>query len=411
MYQDLKSKLALYKTGQVQKPVQPKDTGLDIHNLLQGSVCSNEDGSFFAIQKKYPLTYLYGGCSLGSALGVQMSTLQKLCPGMKCSADISELLFLDTETTGLSSGVGTVAFLIGTGFFEEDAFVLRQYFMKDYNEEPAVLRALNELSGRFKGLVTFNGKSFDWNLLQSRFTFSRMRPALKEPLHLDLLFPSRRIWKLKLESCRLSVLEESILGEYRTDDIPGAMIPSVYFKYLEDRNAGEIVKVVKHNELDILTMVSLLVRISAMIEDPMAETDGGHELLGVGRIFEASGEYDRTVRCFESCMKSDTHYIKDTASRRLSDIYKRNGNYQRAVEHWENMLSGPDDFNLFPMIELAKYYEHKEKNVLKALEIVERAMRRTIQLGFKNNVYFHDLKKRYERLRRKAEKTVIGKKI
>jgi uncharacterized protein YprB with RNaseH-like and TPR domain len=112
------------------------------------------------------------------------------------------------------------------------------------------------------------------------------------------------IWKLKLESCRLSSIEENVLGEGRTDDVPGAMIPGIYFKYLDDRNATDIKKVMKHNELDILSMVSLLVRLSSMLKSPMSETDGGFELLGMGRLFEACGRTADMLECLEACSGS-----------------------------------------------------------------------------------------------------------
>lgn len=382
---DLKSKLEMYKNGRPDKPVHPKESGRDIHDLLQGTECVNYDGAFFMIENRYPLTYLHGGCSLGDCLEIDGRTLALMAPDSGGEPRVSDFLFLDTETTGLSGGTGTVAFLAGAGFFEADSFVLRQYFMRDYDEEPAMLRALCELFSRFAGLVSFNGKAFDWNLLQNRFIFNRIKPEFKSPVHIDLLFPARRIWKLKLESCRLVSLEENILGEFRVDDIPGALIPSVYFKYLEDRDATVIKKVIRHNEADILSMVSLLVKICGMLKNPLSETDGGHELMGVGKILEDRGEYDITVGCYENCLKSDSYFVKDKAARRLSDIYKRSGDYPKAVEHWLRQTEcslredrSPDhslpqmQTQIFCLIELAKYYEHREKNPAKALEAVEK---------------------------------------
>jgi len=402
MYQNLKSKLELYKTGQIKKSCQEEKTGLDVHDIIEGSACSNDNGSCYVIENRYPVTYLHGGCCLGDAQCANMPSMRRVCRDLPLDANIEDFLFLDTETTGLSGGTGTVAFLAGAGFFLGDEFVLRQYFMRDYDEEPAMLTALDELLSDRKGLVTFNGKSFDWNLLQSRFTFNRMRPALKDPIHMDLLFPSRRIWRLKLESCRLTSLEENILGEYRIDDIPGAQIPSIYFEYLDSRDATDIKRVIKHNELDILSLVSLMVRISCKLDNPLGEADGAQELLGLGRIFEANGEYATVIHCFENCMESEILSVKDAASRRLSNIYKRSGNYSRAVEHWESMLADSKMTDIFPLIELAKYYEHREKDVSKAIDLVEKAMKISSRVGFMNNLYYNDLKKRIERLKRKA---------
>jgi len=402
MYGDLRSRLQLYKSGNGNGIQKTLKTGSDIQDLVEGYICSNDNGSCFVAENRYPVSYLHGGCGLGDALNINPATLGRVCSDFKEKMGIKDFIFLDTETTGLSGGTGTVAFLVGTGFFEDDVFVVRQYFMRDYDEEPAMLTEFNTLLSRYSGLVTFNGRAFDWNILQTRFIFNRIKPALLNPSHIDLLYPSRRIWRLKLESCRLQSIEENILNEVRFDDIPGAEIPSIYFEYLESRNAGIIKKVIRHNEIDILSMVSLLVRISRMLENPVEESDGGHELIGLGRIFESSREYEAVIDCFENCVKSPNSMIRETALRRLSDIYKRSGEYSKAVECWKRMITDSKVPGLFPMIELAKYYEHKEKNIEEALAIVEKAMLICRQTNFINNAYYNDLKKRKDRLKRKA---------
>ena len=237
--------------------------------------------------------------------------------------------------------------------------------MRDYNEEITMLEALSELLVSYRGLVTFNGKAFDWNLLQTRYTFNRLKIPIKQIMHMDLLYPSRRIWKFKLESCALSSLEENILGEYRVNDIPGAMIPSVYFKYLVDRDAREIKRVIKHNEQDILSMVSLLLKINELLQNPIEETEGEEELLGLSRVFEICGESENYAGCMEKCLESDDNFIRGIALKKLSLFHKRKGDYEKAVKYWNSMLSQNENFNLYPMIELAKYYEHKEKNIKK----------------------------------------------
>lgn len=403
---DIRSKLDMYKENTAKKTEKPKPSGYDVQDMIPGTVCCNEAGAFYVIETKYPYSYFYGGSCIGSAMEINTGNLARLCSDnpSKCpTAD--NLLFLDTETTGLSGGAGTVAFLVGVGYFREDTYVVKQFFMRDYNEEPALLTELNKLLAEFEGLVTFNGRSFDWNLLQSRFISNRIRPVLKTPVHIDLLYPSRKIWGLILENCRLSSLEENILGEKRTDDIPGAMIPEVYFKYLQDRNASNIQKVVSHNKMDILSMVALMSRIAAMLDNPLSESNSGHEILGLGRIFEKSGENVNVMDCFEYCTRSVEDYsIKIAAARRLSWIYKRSGNYSKALELWEGMLESSGGFNLFSMIELAMYYEHKEKNIDKALDIVDKAVSIGRKTGLTDGAWFDELAKRHERLKRKSQK-------
>lgn len=398
---DIRSKLGLYKDGLQPKPAGPAQTGRDIQDMLPGRVCTNECGSFYLSEKRYPAAFRHGGRSLAEALALAPEILSILS-GDGRTAPTGRLVYLDTETTGLSGGAGTVAFLVGAGRFEGGEFVLRQYLMRDYDEEAAMLHEFNGLLSGCTGLVTFNGRAFDWNLLQSRFIANRMKLALRDPVHFDLLYPSRRIWGLKLESCRLSSLEENILGERRDDDIPGAMIPGVYFKYLEDRNASQLKKVIKHNELDILSMVSLIARISEMLCNPLSRTDGGHELLGIGRIYEAREDYEQMEECLRTCSWSDIPAVRAAAAKRLAGRYKKTGRYNRALGIWREMALGAGIAGVFPYIELAMYYEHRERDFVQALEYVEKAMQITLRTGIAGNGQLSELRKRQERLKRKA---------
>lgn len=404
MYQDLKSKLAMYMSSQAKKESQPAKVRTAGEDMLNGSVCYYKEKPYYVIENTYPLSYSHGGFRLGDALELDMQHLMKMCGELDEDTCINDLLFLDTETTGLSGGAGTIAFLIGAGYFEKNQFILRQYFIRDYDEEAAVLGSLYQLLREKCVLVTFNGKSFDWNLLKNRFICNRIRLTSDEPAHLDLLYPSRSIWKLKLQSCRLSSLEENILGEKRIDDIPGYMIPEIYFKYLEDRDTAEIRKVIRHNELDILSLVSLLLKIYVMLQNPLIEAKDEKELLGVGRIFEKKGDLDNVVKCYDACTDSVNSTIKSLASKRLAGVYKRNGDYCKAIDLLEKILIHSNTSNIPVMIELAKCYEHREKNPVKALKVVEEAIDACLALHLRNSVYHLDLRKRKERLQRKILK-------
>lgn len=373
--------------------------------LVPGTVLENEHGTCYVIENKYPLSYLYGGCSIGDALDIGEDTVATL-GGAGCKAVRPEkLLYLDTETTGLSGGAGTVAFLVGAGFFEKEAFVIRQYFMRDYDEEAAMLQELQQLFAECQGFVTFNGKAFDMNLLQSRFISNRFKPFFKDMPNLDLLYPARRTWGLKLESCRLVSLEENILGETRSGDIPGELIPAVYFKYLDDRDASEIKRVVKHNEQDILSMVSLLCRLAEMIANPISETDGGFELLGMSRLFEADGRIDDMLECLEALTASEHFNIRMNAVKRLTRVYKRNGRYDRALEHWKAVEAENPGFECFHLVELAKYYEHKAKDYNMALHATNKAMESCIRAGFAGGRQLEELRKRKDRLIKKLNRS------
>src|SRR5690606_37808519 len=170
------------------------------------------------------------------------------------------------ETTGLSRGTGTYAFLVGVGRFVEGDFRLRQFFMRDYDDEYPMLEALRAELAEAEAIVTFNGRSFDWPLLETRSTMNRLRlPRLP---HLDLLYPARRLWRPIIGGCRLSELEGAVLGLERHDDVPGYLIPQLYFDFLQTGDATPLTGVLVHNRLDILSMAALVGYVGQAISSP-----------------------------------------------------------------------------------------------------------------------------------------------
>ena len=194
-----------------------------------------------------------------------------LSEGAVPSMHPERLAFLDTETTGLAGGTGTYAFLIGIGRVEPDGFHVRQFFMREYAEERSLLAALNKHLEGFDVLVTYNGRAYDQPLLETRYRITRHKPPFARMTHLDLLYGARRLWKLRLESCRLMQLERQILGVEREGDLPGDLIPYVYFEYLRSREARRLVPIFHHNAIDILTLACL----TAIVPAAFRNTDAG----------------------------------------------------------------------------------------------------------------------------------------
>lgn len=403
MYIDLRTKLEMYKNNQPEKEKEIMVTGPDVDEILDGTVCAGESGSYFFIEKKYPLDYIHGSCALDKAVLLDYSVFSNIISGSTAPVKLSDLVFLDTETTGLSGGTGTVAFLIGAGFFENDTFVLRQYFMRDYDEEFPILKALIDTLSSRRAVVSFNGKAFDWNLLQTRYTSNRIRSGIKTPVHMDLLYPSRLLWKSRLENCRLSSIEENILKMKRFEDIPGSTIPSVYFKYLEDRNATEIKKVIHHNEKDILSLVTLAIKINDLLSNPILESKDSTELYGIGRIFEKREQYKAAEECYVKCITTVNTRIKELSLKRLAFFYKRNREFQRAAACLESILEFSDSPNILVRIELAKHYEHKVFQIQKALGLVTEAINICLKESFFKELYYDELKIRSERLNKKLK--------
>ena len=367
-----------------EKAEKADDPGRRPAVLADSVICRNDEGSCLIIEKVYPVSFIYGGYRLEELTGSDMGALELACGRQKnygndetaAIYNASDLVFFDTETTGLSGGAGTVAFLAGIGFFREDHFIVRQYFMRDYDEEPAMLFELNKVLSSYKNLVTFNGKAFDWNIINGRYIANRMRLGMRDPCHFDLLFPARRLWKMKLESCRLSSLEDNILNEPRFGDIPGEMIPGIYFNYLETGDTGDLERVITHNRLDVLSLVSLAARISEIIADPVKASDGGYELLGAAGIHQAgnAAAFGVAEELYSECTASGNDHVCSIASKKLAGIYKKSGRVASAAEIWESIRIKDGVPDIHAVVELAKYYEHKLKEYEMAASLVQEAL-------------------------------------
>ena len=284
-----------------------------------------------------------------------------------------DLLFLDTETTGLSGGAGTVAFLVGVGWCERERFVVRQYFMRDYDEEPAMLHDLGELLGRFEALATFNGKSFDGPLLQSRFVMQRMPISVEDWPHLDLLFSARRLWKARCRSCALENLELMVLGQSEREvDIPSEEIPGVYFDFVRGRRVERIRPVLEHNVQDIVSLPMLAARAAGTLWRP--EASHPLDCWSVARWHYMDRDYEGAIPLFERALSKKLPLgERFTALRLLGAAQRRVAGRHAASEVWRLLLAPPFPPHPMPWIELAKFHEHTEKSYDVALEHVGHA--------------------------------------
>jgi tetratricopeptide (TPR) repeat protein len=287
--------------------------------------------------------------------------------------------FIDTETTGLAGGSGTYAFLVGIGLFEAGGFTIYQFLMRDYDEEPAQLHALATVLDRLRAVVSFNGKSFDIPLLEARFTMTRQARHLGGAPHLDLLPVSRRIWKHRLESCALSNLEEEVLGVRRTqEDVPGWLIPELYWKYVRSRDARDMPRIFYHNAQDILSLVVLAARLSSLLtHHPLASSqDGdipGEDLYGLGRLLCDLGQGDRgevaLARSVECCRLRS---VRELAMRDLAYLLKRQERRDEALALWQRLAR--EEGAIYAFEELAKHYEWHARDTAQALAWTEEAL-------------------------------------
>lgn len=290
--------------------------------------------------------------------------------------DASRWAFLDTETTGLAGGSGTYAFLIGVGRITPKGFELRQFFMRDPSEEASLLHDLSGHLNQFDTLVTYNGKTYDQPLLETRYRMARMKPPFGRMEHLDLLCGARRLWKLRFDSCRLVDLENQILGVEREGDLPGDMIPYVYFEYLRKREAGRIVPILHHNAIDILTLACLTAIVPRAFQSPEdAPLAHGAEMVGLARWLSRCDEFEKALVLFRRAL--DKGLRDDLMFRTLWDVgrlEKKLGRDAASLAIFTDLAEGRNPFRLAALEELAKYYEHKERNYTMALEFTLTAL-------------------------------------
>ncbi|MGC8826775.1 MAG: ribonuclease H-like domain-containing protein, partial [Anaerolineae bacterium] len=277
-----------------------------IEEVVPGQIIETPAGPCFVSEQRFTADRPHGRWPLGDLLQRSPETLARLLdpPEQAPALDPRQIVFLDTETTGLAGGTGTYAFLVGIGFFSDDrTFTIRQYFMRDYDEEPAQMSALIEALEPFGALGSFNGRSFDVPILETRLALQRLPSRLSRLPHMDLLRPARRVWRRVLMSCALSSLEQAVLAVRRTGaDVPSWMIPSLYFEYLQTGEAGPLAGVFYHNQQDILSMVTLANHLCRLLENP-AET-GRHplELAAVARWHEKHGDVERAIALYKEAL-------------------------------------------------------------------------------------------------------------
>ncbi len=329
----------------------------------------NERGEFFLVETAVHLEVRHGDVPLVAPPHDRARAPCPSSPPSRSSSgfDLRRAVFLDTETTGLAGGAGTAAFLIGVGFVDGERFRVRQYFMRDYHEEGALLHALAEELRRFDLLVTFNGKMFDVPLLDARFRLNRARFPLSDALHLDLLHPARRLWKARLESCRLQSLEAGLMGLRRTGDIPGEEIPQVYFDWVRRRDARMLARVFEHNRQDIVSLAALAVLACQWVEEGRAEDP--RDVYSLARVLERARLYDRSEAEYQRALDLGPGALRGATLLRLAWRAKRSGEHERAARLWAEAGEAGE---VEGWRELAMHHEHRSRDLDAALLAVER---------------------------------------
>ena len=383
-------------------PSKPDRHSID--SVVAGSFFPTPRGEVFVAAESFPSDYQYGSSPLLSSLPLSLIS-QWAGDSQISNLPISSFAFLDTETSGLSGGTGTYAFLVGVARFIEDKFVLQQFFMRDPAEEPALLEGIAQFLAPCRALVTFNGKAFDAPLLKTRYTLHSIPSPFSDFAHLDLLPLARRLWRDRLESRALKYLEEHVLGLTRSsEEVPGYEIPWLYFDYLKTGDARPLGGVFYHNAMDVVAMAALLAHINEMMMNPYeGRVQHGLDFIALGKLFEDLGYWDEAASLFERGLASSlTESDFGLAVKRLSILQKKRGDLNEAVRLWEEAAG---QGHLYAFVELAKHHEHKERDIKTALEWTRSAREcaeKTEMPAYMRRHWLDEIAHRLARLERKV---------
>lgn len=385
----------------------PRPKRVRIEDWADGEVVENQFGAHYQMTRAFAGHKPHGSADVGALIEMPDTLLDVLSDNEITGVHPSRWAFLDTETTGLAGGSGTYPFLIGVGRITGEGFTIKQFFMREYAEERSQLAALEAHLEEFDVLITYNGKSYDQPLLETRYRMNRCRPPFSRMRHLDLLHGARRLWKLRLESCKLIQLEQQILGVCREGDLPGHIIPYVYFEYLRNAEADQLVPIFHHNAIDILTLACLTAIVPAAFrrtDETSLHSVGvkrGEELAGIARWLMNSGEVEQALDVMKRSV--DAGLPDRLLFRALWDIaaMERKLDKPEASLHLLKELSAcRNEFQVCALEELAKHYEHKQTDLPLALEFTSQAL--TLETN-------ESLLRRRDRLQKKLSRKKVSR--
>ncbi len=325
--------------------------------------------------------------------------------------NLRDAAFIDTETTGLAGGTGTYAFLIGIGRLELDHIVVRQYLLPDFSHEWLMLSLVDNALQNARFTVSFNGKSFDIPLLKNRFILNRMMTVLEEIPHVDALHAARRIWKQRLPACDLQTLEQYVLNITRNDDIPGNLIPQIYFEFIRKRDAWILRDVLEHNFLDIVNMALITIRMAAICESPLEHLSNPRDVFSLAHYFYQNRQYEETIPLLKFLIE-EHRFTSDEGLGKplylLAMAYKKTGRLGLAKKYLEELYR-QRVYHPTLVEELAKIYEHTERKFERAKDVVEKGLQYLETVRQLNNrsemlAYLPLLRHRHQRLKRKIQR-------
>jgi uncharacterized protein YprB with RNaseH-like and TPR domain len=365
-----------YATPKRQQPATNHQQLAFPEEWLHGEEVRTVHGVHYETEKLYERQRRHGSIGIVDLEDLPLDLLDPISNGQIRGVPPAKWCFLDTETTGLAGGSGTYAFLIGVGRITPQGFRVRQFFMRDFAEETSQLSAVAEHLKQFDVLITYNGRTYDQPLLETRYRMVRQLSPFSALEHLDLLFGARRLWNLRFDSCRLVELESQILGVERQGDLPGEMIPYVYFEYVRTREIFRLMPVFHHNAIDILTLACLTAIVPRAFHSlDKVEFSHGAEMIGLARWWRQAEQHENALALFRQAIEKNLP--DDLLFRTLWDIAaleKKLGREHAAIPVLTDLAASRNPWRGPAFVELAKYYERRERNYALALEMTRSAM-------------------------------------
>ena len=378
-------------TGRRLEP--PRLDGWRVADVLGGQWIESAHGAVLVVDRHYAADRRHGRTRIGEVLdtiegGLEaLHALGRAWPGREPRPYSTRLCFFDLETTGLAGGAGTQAFLVGCAWPEDGGLHVRQFLLPGFEHERALLTMLSEWRRADDTLVTFNGRTFDLPLIETRYLFHRLPFHFGDLPHLDMLHPSRRLWKqrptiagppLDDDSCRLSVLERHLAGYHRVGDVPGFEIPSRYFRFVREGDAHPLEAVLEHNRIDLISLALVTARAVALIGDGPRATSHPREALGLGRVYDLAEMSENAEASYAHAAALSAQVgrepdVRGEALRRLALCRRRAGRPREAAAAWEELLTVPG----CPAVlrreareALAIHHEHRSRDLDSARSLV-----------------------------------------
>jgi uncharacterized protein YprB with RNaseH-like and TPR domain len=359
-------------------PMQPESSSNESCGIPKGQEAITPYGRHYIVREVLDSGHSHGKVRLGRFSCDDLSQFMTVMHEKETVPERESIVFLDTETTGMQ-GAGMVPFLVGLGYFRGDDFHVVQYFIRDFDEEPSMLHALGKMLEQFRLVVTYNGSTFDIPLLESRFILARFDNSFSGVPHLDLLTGARRLWRNGHGSCRLVALEREIVSFLRGSDIPGSMIPRVYFDFVNHGSSStyrELQSVFTHNVYDIVSLAALTVCACDRVTAEPALFDNPLDLYSLARILENTQDWKRSRILYEMASAGGLpEPARSRAAESLSVIYRRSGEHERALAVCMELIQSAS-FSMVAFEGAAIHHERIEGNPVRALEIVDEALAR-----------------------------------